>query len=87
MSARAGLDYMGTKIIWACRAPGPDRDDRDGTSMLKVSRQGGQGRPKQIRIPNDEMTKTNTLKIRCFCHWSILISVIVSDFVLRISNF
>jgi len=25
--------------------PGPDRDDRDGTSMLKLSRQGGQGRP------------------------------------------
>ncbi len=23
------------------------------------------------------MTETNTLKIRCFCHWSILISVIV----------
>jgi hypothetical protein len=42
---------------------------------------------KQIRIPNDKMTKTNTLKIRCFCHWSILISVIVSYFVLRISIF
>ena len=23
--------------------PGPDRDDRDGTSMLKLSRQGGHG--------------------------------------------
>jgi hypothetical protein len=40
------------------------------------------------------MTKTNTLKIPCFCHWSTSISVIVSDFVVsasftscRISNF
>ena len=43
--------------------------------------------PKQIRIPNDKMTKTNTFKIQCFCHWSICIFVIVSYFVLRISNF
>ncbi len=40
--------------------------------------------PKQIRIPNDKMTKTNTLKIPCFCHWSISISVIVCG--LRLEN-
>jgi hypothetical protein len=30
------------------------------------------------------MTKTNLLKFHCFCHWSILIFVIVSDFGFRI---
>ena len=35
---------------------------------------------------NDKMTKTNSLKFRCFCHWNIYISVIVSDFDIRISN-
>jgi len=43
--------------------------------------------PKQIRISNDKMTQTKTLKIRRFCHWDIGILVIVSYFVLRISNF
>jgi len=42
---------------------------------------------KQIRISNYKMTQTNTLEIRYFCHWDISILVIVSYFVLRISNF
>jgi len=42
---------------------------------------------KQIRISNDKMTQTKTLQIRYFCHWGISILVIVSYFVLRISNF
>jgi len=42
---------------------------------------------KQIRISNDKMPQTNTLGTRCFCHWDIRISVIVSGFVLRISKF
>jgi len=33
------------------------------------------------------MNQTNTLKIRFFCHFDIGVLVIVSDFVLRISNF
>ena len=41
---------------------------------------------KQIRIPNDKMTKTNLLKFHCFCHWSILIFVIVSDFEFLTEN-
>ena len=43
--------------------------------------------PKQIRISNDKMTQTKTLKTPSFCHWDIGILVIVSYFVLRISNF
>jgi len=43
--------------------------------------------PKQIRISNDKMTQTKRLKIRSFCHWDIGILIIVSYFVLRISNF
>jgi len=43
--------------------------------------------PKQIRISNDKMTQTKTMKIRCFCHWDIAVLFIVSYFVLRISNF
>ena len=50
--------------------------------------------PKQIRISNDKMTKTNLLELRYLCHWNILILVIVSYFVVgasftscRISNF
>ncbi|MCK4486809.1 MAG: hypothetical protein KAU38_08625, partial [Desulfobacterales bacterium] len=39
------LAYSLNRLIRARRAPGPDRDDRDGTSMLKLSRQGGQGGP------------------------------------------
>jgi hypothetical protein len=53
---------MGTKIIWACRAPGPDRDDRDGTSMLKLSRQGGQGRPKQYQMTKMQNSKQYQLE-------------------------
>jgi len=33
------------------------------------------------------MIQTKTLKIRCFCHWDIGVLVIVSYFVLRVSNF
>jgi hypothetical protein len=43
--------------------------------------------PKQIRISNDKMTKTNLLELRYLCHWNILILVIVSYFVLRSSDF
>jgi len=43
--------------------------------------------PKQIRISNDKMIQTNTLKIQFFCYWDIGVLVIVSYFVLRISNF
>ena len=32
------------------------------------------------------MTKTNTLKIECFCHLNIIISGIVSDFDIRHSD-
>jgi len=42
---------------------------------------------KQIRISNDKMTQTNILEIQCFFHWNIFNFDIVSDFVLRISNF
>ena len=37
-------------------------------------------------MPDDKMTKTNTLNIRCFCHLNIFIFVIVSYFVFRIFN-
>jgi hypothetical protein len=42
---------------------------------------------KQIRIPNDKITKRNLLKFHCFGHWNISVFVIVSDFEIRISNF
>jgi hypothetical protein len=48
-------------------------------------------------MSNDPMTKTNTFHIRlcghspgevqCFCYFNIIVFVIVSHFVLRISNF
>jgi hypothetical protein len=40
---------------------------------------------KQIRIPNDKITKRNLLKFHCFGHWNISVLVIVSDFEIRIS--
>jgi hypothetical protein len=42
---------------------------------------------KQIPISNHKTIQTNTLEIRCFCNLDICILVIVSDFVLRISDF
>jgi hypothetical protein len=39
MSARAGLDYMGTKIIWACRArAGRNNDKNKNAPMTKTKK-------------------------------------------------